>query len=279
MMFSRMKFTDSDFKFIQALLLEKAGIKLSNDKRELVYSRLARRLRQLGLRDFSLYCDLVRESESNELQHCINAITTNHTSFFREDHHFEFLKSTILPQLAEKSLITKDKTLRIWSAGCSSGEEPYSIAITLKEFSRQLDQWNIEILATDLDSNILKQAEAGVFRRFEDSDPSFSLRKRWFQKGKGDNDGLIKVIPEIRKLVKFDQINLKGPWSLKHKFDVIFCRNVMIYFENEIKKEILERFSSALLDDGYLIVGHSESLTGLTNSFTPMGATIHRNKP
>lgn len=278
MMFSRMKFTDSDFKFIQGLLLEKAGIKLNNDKRELVYSRLARRLRHLGLRDFSIYCDLVRQTEKNELQHCINAITTNHTSFFREDHHFEFLKSTILPQLAEKSLITKDKTLRIWSAGCSSGEEPYSIAITLKEFSRQLDQWNIEILATDLDSNILKQAEAGVFRRFEDKDPSFSLRKRWFQKGKGNNEGLIKIIPEIRKLVKFEQMNLNGPWSLEHKFDVIFCRNVMIYFENEIKKEILERFSSALVDDGYLIVGHSESLTGLTTSFTPMGATIHRNK-
>ncbi|MDH5738299.1 MAG: protein-glutamate O-methyltransferase CheR, partial [Gammaproteobacteria bacterium] len=209
MLFSRMKFTERDFRFIQGLLLEQAGISLSNEKSELVYSRLARRLRLLGLNDFSDYCDLLKEANSREIEHCLNAITTNHTSFFREDHHFTFLSNVLLPGYIKRAAKTGRKKIRIWSAGCSSGEEPYSIAITIKEFGKALDDWDISIMATDIDSNILEQAQAGVYRQFNEKDPSFANRRKWFQKGKGANAGLVKIVPEIRKMIRFEKMNLK----------------------------------------------------------------------
>lgn len=278
MLFSRMKFTERDFRFIQELLLDQAGISLGHDKSELVYSRLARRLRQLGLSDFSKYCELLKEKDSKEIQHCLNAITTNHTSFFREEHHFQFLSNSILPELIEKSSKSGKGKLRIWSAGCSSGEEPYSIAMTLKEYGKEIHDWDISILATDIDSNILEHAESAVYRKFDEKDPVFKMRKKWFQKGSGSNDGLVKIVPEVKKLVKFRKMNLKGSWSHEEKFDVVFCRNVMIYFDTEIKRQIFTNFASSLSPGGYLIVGHSESLNNLSTEFEALGGTVHRKK-
>ena len=279
MLFSRMKFTEKDFMFIKELLLDQAGISLNNDKSELVYSRLARRLRQLGLEDFSDYCELLKEKNSREIEHCLNAITTNHTSFFREDHHFKFLSNVLLNGHVKKAKDEGGKRrFRIWSAGCSSGEEPYSIAITVKEFGKDLAGWDVKILAADIDSNILEQAKAGVYRQFNEKDSVLSGRRRWFQKGKGSNEGLVKVIPEIRDMVEFRKMNLKGQWSLEEKFDVIFCRNVMIYFDKEIKIQIFKNFASSLVESGHLIVGHSESLNQLSSDFIALGGTIHRKK-
>ena len=272
-----LRFTDSDFKFITELVSNHAGIHLNGSKRELVYGRLARRVRRLGFDSFRAYCDLIKDAESEEFTQCVNAITTNVTSFFRERHHFDYLAASVLPGLIEKYEHGAEPRLRIWSAGCSSGEEPYSIGITIKEFTFPEKKWDVKILATDLDSNILKQASSGIYQ-LEQLDKLRPLTlKRWFRKGVGKNQGLASISPEIKACITFRQLNLTAePWPMGGPFDVIFCRNVIIYFEKPVRKKLLNRFADLLIEGGHLFVGHSESLFGLTDRFQALGKTVHR---
>ena len=272
-------FTDNDFSYLSKLAGDLAGISLSSGKRELIYGRLSKRLRTLGLDNFKQYCSLLKEDDDaaiEERTHFINSITTNVTAFFRENHHFEFMAETLLPELIHKKSADSQPRLRIWSAGCSSGKEPYSIAMVLKENIPDIERWDIKILASDLDSNILDVAKAGVYPKERLKDISLDRRKRWFQMGRGSNEKSIKIINEIQQMVTYRQLNLTEKWPMKGPFDIIFCRNVTIYFDRDTRVDLLDRYAELLDNDGCLFVGHSESLFGLTQRFSTIGRTIHR---
>lgn len=268
-------FTVRDFKFIRDLVFETTGIVLSEIKRDMVYGRLSRRIRALGLTKFSQYCDILKSEDHLELKEFTNAITTNLTSFFRENHHFEGLKNIILPKLlAEKA----DRKIRIWSAGCSTGEEPYSIAMTVKETVPASQDWDIKILATDLDTNVLDKAASGVYDAERVAGIPKQRLKHWFHRGKGANDGVVKVVAELRDMITFRQLNLMHEWPMSGTFDIIFCRNVVIYFDKATQKILFDRYSNILSGNGYLFLGHSESMFKVANSFNLIGKTIYQNK-
>ena len=274
-------FTDKDFSYLSKLAGDLAGISLSSGKRELIYGRLVKRLRALGLKDFKEYCTLLKNTEEeggnkDERTHFINSITTNVTSFFRENHHFDFMAETLLPELIRKKSGDSQPRLRIWSAGCSSGKEPYSIAMILKECIPDIERWDAKILATDLDSNILDVARSGVYPNDHIKEIPAAQSKRWFQVGRGLNEGSIKVVDDIKNMVTYRQLNLTEKWPMKGTFDIIFCRNVTIYFDRDTRVTLLNGFADYLDDDGCLFVGHSESLFGLTQRFSTVGRTIHR---
>ena len=269
-------FTEKDFQFLTQLVYEKTGISLNSEKRELVYGRLAKRLRELGLKSFDQYCDVLKGEDEHEIVQFINAITTNVTHFFREIHHFEFLESTLLPQIIKERSDSYQPKLRIWSAGCSSGNEPYSIAMVLRECMTNLTRWDAKILATDLDSNILEIAKNGVYPAASLSSVSDRRKKRWFKNGSGANEGIVKISQDIKDLVSYKQLNLMDPWPMAGLFDFIFCRNVAIYFDNQTREKIIDRFADQLTDNGYLFVGHSETLFGVSSRFECVGKTIYK---
>jgi len=265
-------FTPKDFKFLSKIIHERTGIVVSDDKFNMFYSRLSRRVRSLKLNSFKQYCDVVRDdNEGTETSELINAITTNLTAFFRENHHFEYLSNTVFPELAQKN---PDRRIKIWSAGCSTGEEPYSLAITLKE-SPLMANWNIELKATDLDSNVVATASRGVYSMSRVEGMTKNRLKRWFYKGAGKQQGLVKVKPELNQLIEFGQLNLMDNWSQEPQ-DVIFCRNVIIYFNKETKAKLVEKYADCLKPGGYLFIGHSESLYKITDRFELIGNTIYR---
>ncbi len=271
-------YTEKDFKYLAQLAGTRAGISLSSSKRELIYGRLARRLRELGLKSYKQYCERLKEGDEEELTHFINAITTNVTSFFRENHHFEFLEQNLLPDLINHQDDVKKPRLRLWSAGCSSGEEPYSMAMVLQESIPDIRRWDAKILATDLDLNILDIASRGIYPLQRMQGVSLGRRKRWLSLGIGNNEGTAKVGSDIRQLVTFRQLNLTAEWPMRGLFDAIFCRNVTIYFDKPTRIRLLNRFANLLSDGGHLFVGHSESLFGLTDRFRSVGRTIHQKE-
>lgn len=269
------EFSDRDFQHVRQIINRIAGISLADGKRELVYSRLSRRLRYLGLSRFEDYCQLLETDESNaELGEFVNALTTNLTSFFRESHHFDFLAKELLPALIRERNAS-DRRIRIWSAGCSTGEEPYSIAMVLRE-TLPTAGWDVKILATDLDSNVLATAERGVYEESRVKDISEIRLRRWFQKGRGEQSGLVRVVPMLRELITFRRLNLMEDWPMRGPFDIVFCRNVVIYFDKPTQRVLFERFADQLIDQGYLFVGHSESLFKVTDRFVPLGKTIYQ---
>lgn len=270
------EFSDREFTFLRRIVGEHAGIALGDNKRELVYGRLTRRLRQLGMSSFAQYCERVRERPDEEVPEVINAITTNLTSFFRERHHFDYLRDTLLPALRERH--GARRRLRFWSAGCSTGEEPYSLAITLAENIPAIESWDVKVLATDIDSNVVNTARDGVYglERLEGIDER--RRKRWFQRGTGKWDGRARVADSLRRLVSFRQLNLMHAWPMRGPFDAIFCRNVMIYFDKPTQTKLLSRFAEVLDREGTLFIGHSETLHGVSEAFDPAGRTIYRRR-
>lgn len=267
-------FTDKEFKFISKLVGEKTGIVLSDAKRQMVYGRLSRRLRQLKLTRFSDYCDMLTSGDEQELIEFTNAITTNLTAFFRENHHFEFLKQTVLPEIMKKNAASK--RIRIWSAGCSSGEEPYSIAMCVREALPLSSGWDVKILATDLDSNMVARGKAGVYTTERVEGLSESRMKKWVERGKGENSDKVRMSQKLRDLITFKKLNLMEGWPMKGPFDFMFCRNVVIYFNKETQRELFERYANLLKDDAYLFIGHSESLNKVTDRFNLLGKTIYQ---
>ncbi len=266
--------SDSDFEKIRVLVREHTGISLSEGKRDMVYSRLARRLRQLGVADFKKYCSMLEDSSNPEIGNFINSVTTNLTAFFREDHHFQFLKTTLLPNLMKQNQATRK--IRIWSAGCSTGEEPYSIAMTVREVISESSGWDVKILATDLDTNVLATGQSGVYTEDRIKGVPASVVKKWFLRGKGGSQGKVRVSQELRDMITFRQLNLMGEWPIKNKMDLIFCRNVVIYFDKPTQKILFDRYANALRDDGHLFVGHSETLYKVSDRFSLLGQTIYR---
>lgn len=265
----------SDFSAIAKIMMVETGISLSDNKTNLVYSRLAKRLRVLGLKNFSQYCALVTSGTGQEeRQTMIAALTTNVTRFFREPHHFEHLKTHILPGLIE--MARKRIPVRLWSAACSSGQEPYSIALTLLSMMPDAGKYDIRILATDIDPNVLAEGEAGIYDQAAVEPVPAALRSRWFTT-QNDGSGRLRIAEEARALVSFRKLNLIGQWPMRGKFQAIFCRNVVIYFENDTQDMIWSRFVPLLDAQGALYIGHSERVSGAAESLLRNdGVTIYR---
>jgi chemotaxis protein methyltransferase CheR len=260
-------FGEREFRFIASFVHDEAGIVLGESKKNMVYARLAKRLRELGLASFKEYCALLQGPRAAEERPAlINAITTNLTKFFREGHHFEHLARTVLPAIPASS------RLRIWSAGCSSGEEPYSIALTLRDTLTDLDRRDARILATDLDTNMVSRASAGLYPRAALEDVPARLRSAFT----ADASGQVRVETAARRLITFKPLNLLGPWPMQGPFDAIFCRNVMIYFDGPTKQSLVERYADLLKPGGWLYIGHSETLLDQRSAFVAVGRTIYR---
>ena len=262
--------TDRDFKDIANLVYNACGIVLGDHKREMVYSRLARRIRALKLNDFKAYLAYLDTHKDQEFDAFINAITTNLTSFFREVHHFEFIKSELIPNLIKANKDTK--RVRIWSAGCSTGEEPYSLAMTLNNAFPS--NWDVKILATDLDSNVLEKAQKGVYTAANVNGLDATHLKRWFLKSKDGEH--YKVKDTLRERIAFKRLNLLQDWPMKGPFDLILCRNVVIYFDKETKDHLFKRYANILSDHGYLFLGHSESMSKEHSNYKNLGKTMYQ---
>jgi len=263
----------AEFDRIRELVREHTGIALSDAKRQLVYGRLARRLRALRLESFTAYIKLL-ETGGPEIQEFTNAVTTNLTSFFREPHHFEYLASEVLPALMANAAASR--RLRIWCCAASTGEEPYSIAMVLREAQPQLAGWDVKILATDLDSAVLATGAAGIYaaERFQGMDPRRVAR--FFEKGSGDKAGHFRAREELRSLITFRQLNLMNEWPMRGPMDLIFCRNVIIYFDKPTQRTLFERMSGLQRPGHLLFLGHSENLYRVSELYELIGRTIYR---
>ncbi|MCB4436027.1 chemotaxis protein CheR [Alteromonas sp. McT4-15] len=263
------EFTANDFDKVRTILHQNAGICLGQSKDSMVYSRLSRRLRALNLSRFSDYL-VYLESNHGEMENFINGLTTNLTSFFREPHHFDTLNTFL-------SLNREPR--RIWCAASSTGEEVYSIAMTVVKAYGSFEP-PVEIIATDIDSNVLLKANQGIYTDDTASSLTYDDKKRFFHKGTGNNKGFVRVIPELRKLVSFKQLNLiNNQWScIPSNLDVIFCRNVMIYFDKTTQAQLLHRFALKLKNGGLYFAGHSETVANLDSSFVSVGRTVYQKR-
>lgn len=273
------RLSTKDFKFICQFVYDTSGIVLSDSKREMVYRRLSRIIRERKLESFSDYCQLLRTNTEQEEKYFINAITTNLTNFFREKHHFDYLKQHEIPKIIaqEKKSKGRNKRLRIWSTASSTGEEPYSIAITLLEtMQAQLPEWDVKILATDIDSNVLAHGSAGIYANNRVEELPKTIKKQYFIQGTGSKNTQVKVIKDLRDLITFKCLNLLHDWPMKGPFDVIFCRNVIIYFDKKTQQELFSRYYELLKPGGLLILGHSENLGKYQQYFYNEGRTIFR---
>lgn len=266
-------FTARNFDQIASFLRAQTGIALTDAKATLVYSRLAKRVRKLGLCDFDMYCAFVESAEGvDERAEMVAALTTNVTRFFREPHHFDHLRESVLPRLVQ---LAKDGgRVRIWSAACSSGEEPYSIALTLLDVLPDAARYDVRILATDIDPNVVAKAKVGVYREDAVAPIPAVLRERWLRRERDTAENLWSLKDEPRALITFNGLNLIGDWPMRGRFDVIFCRNVVIYFEEATQTLLWNRFKNVLTAQGRLYIGHSERVD--VAGYVSDGMTIYK---
>jgi len=270
-------FTWSDFRQIAELVHSEAGIVLTETKANLVYSRLAKRLRAIGLRSFREYCALIEGADgADERQAMIAAMTTNVTRFFREPHHFEYLKKRVFPETLEAT--RTGAKLRIWSAGASSGEEAYSIALTALDVMPEAAGLDLLILATDIDPEMLRRGRAGVYPSRQLGDIPVELKRRWFRPLARREDSDFEAVPELRSMIRFKELNLLHDWPMAGRFDIVFCRNVMIYFDEATQNEVWARFAGVLRPGGILCIGHSERIAVANHPFDLVGQTIYRRQ-
>ena len=261
--------TENDFATIAKLLYEDAGIYLADTKATFVYSRLSKRLRSLGLQSFRDYCSFVQgNTGASERMEMLASLTTNVTHFFREMHHFDFLREVFLPPLLAEA--KRGGRVRIWSAGCSIGHEPYSIAMTILSVMPNAAEYDVRILASDIDPNVVATGRSGVYGASALESVPVDLRRKWFRPSASDGRGssqaatemLYEVADPLRDLVAFRELNLNGDWPMRGQFDAIFCRNVTIYFDQPTREKVWKRFTDRLLSHGVLFIGHSERITG-----------------
>ncbi len=271
------KISDRDFVRFCDFVYQRCGITLNENKRDLVHSRLAKRLRSLGLDNYEDYFDLIYNGHDNEQEivNLLDAISTNVTYFFREDKHFDFLIATVIPELESTKKGELKRKIRIWSAGCSTGEEPYTLAITFAE-NMALEKQDFRILATDISTNVLSHARKGVYDQERLRNVSGVLMKKYFT---GSRDGSrFRVHEKLASYIKFSHLNLMHDFPFKGTFDCIFCRNVMIYFDRQTQGQLVRKFSSFLNPGGYLMIGHSESLTNVKHDLVYVQPSLYRKK-
>jgi chemotaxis protein methyltransferase CheR len=272
-----MELNEKEFKLFSNLIYEKSGIFLRDNKKPLVHSRLSKRMRKLNISSFEDYYHYVEKDKSNEeIIHLIDAISTNVTSFFRENNHFELLKTTVIPEIIQR----QDEYINIWSAACSTGEEPYSIALTLQDALANYKNYNLKILATDISKTVLEKAESGIYPKNKiDKEINFINLQKYFDKVQGNKINAYRVKEKLKEMIRFRMFNLNSEtWPFKKKFDFIFCRNVMIYFNKETQTKLISKFYDVLKPNGYLFVGHSESLTGIKYKFKYYQATVYKKQ-
>jgi len=270
--------SDAEFKAFRDLIFEKSGISLRDSKRELLRTRLGVVIRSKGLGSFGEYYDYVQADRTGrELVAMLDAVSTNVTSFFREPLHFEYLEKTVIPTVIKRQEKTVMKQLRGWSAGCSSGEEPYSIAITLLESSGLVGRWDMKVLATDISTEMLERAQQGEYSDETLKSAPKRLVSKYFSRDEAGGRRRYSINPAARELVSFRRFNLMTPqYPFKRKFDFIFCRNVMIYFDRKTQETLVNKFYNALEQGGALMIGHSESLTGIDHRFRYIQPTIYQ---
>ena len=267
--------TSTDFQQIAAMLHSDSGIYLPESRAALVYSRLAKRVRSLGLESFRDYCALVARADGlGERQRMLAALTTNITHFFREPHHFEHLRTKVLPPLLEG--LSRGARVRIWSAGCSSGEEPFSIALTILSVIPNAAAFDVKVLATDIDPVMIERGKQAVYSEAGIANVPPDLKYRYFTRTLKDGEKTWTATEPLRKLVAFRELNLNAPWPMKGRFQVIFCRNVVIYFDEATQRSICRRFIPLLTTNGWLYLGHSERIVGdAASAFSSEGITTY----
>ncbi len=266
-----------DFQRLSQFILEQVGIKISPAKKTMLEGRLRKRTRALGLESFSAYCNYFfdQNNAEDELVHLIDEVTTNKTDFFREPEHFNFLSQKALPQMARE---LGERPLRVWSAGCSTGEEPYTLSMVLSEFGRQsATPLPYQIFATDICTQVLAQARRAVYSEQSIAPVALDLRKRYLLRSKEPSRQLVRITRPQRKAVSFTRLNfMDSDYGLREKMDIVFCRNVLIYFNRETQCDVVAKFCRHLRPGGLLFLGHSESLHGFTLPLTQVGPTIYR---
>ncbi len=270
------KLDDREFGLFSSLIYEKVGIFLKPEKKELLNARLSKRMRKLGINGFRKYYDLVTaDSSGQELVLLIDAVSTNFTSFFREKAHFDLLVEMVLPELGGKS----PGELSVWSAACSSGEEPYTLAMVIDDYFRARGRAStFTIQATDISTRVLAAADKAVYPEERVKTVPAEMLKRYFQKGVGRSAGYVKIKDPLKRHVNFKRLNLIEEFRWGNCFDIIFCRNVMIYFDRETQEKLVRKFFNALSPGGYLFIGHSESISRLDHGFKQVATTAYRRE-
>jgi chemotaxis protein methyltransferase CheR len=269
--------TDADFEKFRRIIYDTAGITLNEGKKELLRARLGKIMRRRAIVSFTQYLKIIEDDDSGEeLTVLLDAISTNVTSFFREPDHFTFLESTVLPALASARM-NGERKLRIWCAGCSTGEEPYTLAVTLRESLPAVDSWDARILATDISTRVLQIARHGIYSGDKLKTVPSPVLNRWFVPAEVHGEGgYYRVQHVLRKMVTFAHLNLHAEYPFKGPFDAIFCRNVMIYFDRQTQETLVNRYHNYLADGGYLFIGHSESLNSVAHPFKYVRPAVYR---
>jgi chemotaxis protein methyltransferase CheR len=266
-----------DVDRLRTLIYERAGINLGADKKIMLEQRLRPRLRTLGLDSFRNYCDYLFSTagQRDEMVHLLDAVTTNKTDFFREPQHFDYLTKKALPEILRTR--ATDRPLMIWSAGCSTGEEPYTLAMVLSEYARTSPGFRFKLLATDICTRVLEKANLAVFKSEVAAPVPKDLLRKYFLRARDRASNLLRVVPELRNLVEFRQLNFKdADYGLTEKPDIVFCRNVIIYFDRQTQEQILQRLTHQLVPGGYAFLGHSETLHGLNVPLAAAGQAVYR---
>jgi len=271
--------SNADFVRMSKLIQDFCGIKLPQVKKTMLEGRLRKRLKALGMETFDEYCDYIFDPKSagEEYVHMLDAVTTNKTDFFRESNHFDYLLNRVLPELVSSQGLGIGKLLNVWSAGCSTGEEPYTLAMVLSDFAETVPGFHFLVLGTDISTRVLSKAVSGIYERDRVDPIPMPLRKKYLLRSKGKDAGLVRIAPELRSSVRFARLNLmEDDYGMREQMGVIFCRNVIIYFDRPTQKRLLARLSQQLISGGYLFMGHSESIHGMDLPLVQTATTIHR---
>jgi len=272
--------SQAEFSRFSEFIMEQCGIKMPQSKKIMLEARLQKRLRSLGIPTFGQYYEHLRqEGGDSELVHMLDAVTTNKTDFFREPGHFQFLSQTILPEFVEdqERMKNRGRPFRVWSAGCSSGEEPYTLAMVLSEFAEQHPPFPFTVLATDLSTRVLDRAQAAIYDEERVAAVPHAMKQKYLLRSKDRNKELVRIAPEVRATIQFQRLNLmEESFSFAEPLDAIFCRNVIIYFDRSTQERLLARLCRVLRSDGYLFLGHSESIHGFDLPLKRLVSTVHR---
>jgi chemotaxis protein methyltransferase CheR len=263
-----------DFRRLGDFIQQHFGIRMPDSKKTMLEARLQKRLRSLGLSGYSQYMEVLFSGKGNveEIPHLLNVVTTNTTHFFREPRHFDFLSNTFLPRWCAEN---PRKTLRLWSAGCSTGEEPYTLAMVLSEYAVTSPGFHFRILATDIATRVLQMSMRAIYAEEKVQGVPKHILRKYFLRSKDRSKKLVRLAPEIRNLVEYSRLNFMEPFSLEHRQDVIFCRNVLIYFERSVQESIILKLCENLKPGGYLFIGHSESVTGMALPLRQVAPTVY----
>ena len=272
-----LRISNGDFRKISDLVYERAGINLHDGKKQLVQARLGKIIRKEGLGGFRQYYDeIVNDSTGQRLVQLLDTLTTNHTYFYRESDHLKWLSGTILPEVIQLNQKEGGSEVRIWSAGCSSGEEPYTIAIHLMNSGVLPSRFRLKILATDLSTKVIQDARKGIYKAEKLQKIPARIMHRYFRRLRTENGGYYQVRQQVRELITFRKLNLLDSFPFRRQFDVVFCRNVMIYFDKQIQQKVVDKMYRTVKTGGYFVVGHSESLSGVSHQFKYIAPTIYK---